>query len=283
MNVAFLGTGIMGAPMVRNLVAAGHDVRAWNRTADKLAPLVADGATAGRTAADTAQGADVVVTMLADGDAVEDVMREAAPAAGGSTWWQASTVGLAAHGRLAALAEEHGLPFVDGPVVGTKAPAEQGKLTVLAGGDDAAIDRCRPLFDAVAAKTVVVGAPGDAQRVKLVLNHWVVGLVELVGETVGLAEGLGVDPRQFLDTIAGGPLDSAYAQAKGSMMLDRSYDPSFSLKLAAKDARLVVEAAQSAGLELGLAPVIVERFATAIEAGHGDEDMAAAVEATRPV
>jgi 3-hydroxyisobutyrate dehydrogenase len=282
MNVGFLGTGIMGAPMVRNLRRAGHDVRVWNRTRAKAEPLAQDGATIAATPAEAVAGVEVVVTMLADGPAVESVMAEAASAATGATWWQASTVGIAAHERLAAIAAEHGLGIVDGPVLGTRLPAELGKLVVLASGEDADVERCAPLFEAVAAKTIRLGAAGEGTRLKLVLNHWIAGLVALLGETVAFAEAIDVDPAQFLATIDGGPLDSAYAQMKGKAMLERSYDPSFTLALAAKDVRLVLEAAETAGLSLGLAPAIGERFAAAIDAGHGDEDLAACVEASRP-
>ena len=268
MRIAWLGTGIMGAPMARHVAQAGNEVVAWNRTREK-----AEGIEGVETAADPAaavEGADVVVTMLADGDAVEEVIRQAAPS--GVIWWQASTVGLRATELLKALADERGLTYVDAPVLGTRQPAEEGKLTVLAAGPDDALETLTPLFDAVAVKTVRLGAVGEATRAKLVMNHWVLALTTATAETISLAHALGVDPKLFLDGIAGGPLDSAYAQLKGALILeDRTSEASFPLRLAHKDARLIVDAAPDAGL----AAAVEERFRRAKEAGLGDHDMAA--------
>ena len=283
MRVAVLGTGIMGAPMARNVAGAGHEVRAYNRSRERAEPLAADGVGVCDTAAEAVSGAEVVVTMLADGGAVEAVMTEAISAVeADAVWAQMSTVGLDAGDRLLALAAQAGVPIVDAPVLGTKAPAEQGQLTVLASGDPAARERCAPVFDAVGARTVVLGdEPGASTRMKLVLNAWLLALVEGLSESIALAEGLGIDPAGFLDIIDGGPLGLPYAKLKGAMMLERRYEPSFTLALAAKDARLALEAAASAGLELPALAAIRAQLERAVALGHGDDDMAAAVEASR--
>lgn len=275
MRIALLGTGIMGAPMARNLAKAGHEVVAWNRTQAKAEGI--EGVRAASTPAEAVAGAEAVVTMLSDGAVVEQVVLGALDAiAPDAVWWQCATVGIEADERLQAIAAEHGIAYVDGPVLGTKQPAQEGKLIVLAAGPDAALDALAPLFDAVAVRTVRLGDAGKATRAKLVLNHWVLALATATAETIALARALDVDPQLFLDTIAGGPLDSPYAQAKGSLILaDRLDDPSFPLKHAHKDARLVVEAARRNGADLGLAPAIEERFARAVDAGLGDHDMAA--------
>jgi 3-hydroxyisobutyrate dehydrogenase len=220
--------------------------------------------------------------MLSDGAAVEAVVAELA-FPDGAVWAQMSTVGIEATDRLVARAAEAGVPILDAPVLGTKAPAEQGKLIVIAAGPAEARERCAPVFDAVGARTVALGdEPGAATRMKLVLNAWLLALIEGLGESVALAEGLGVDPAAFLDIIDGGPLGPPYAKMKGTMMIERSYEPSFSLALAAKDARLALGAAESAGLELPALRAILGQLDKAVEQGHGDEDMAAAVEASRP-
>jgi 3-hydroxyisobutyrate dehydrogenase len=271
-RVTVLGAGIMGAPMTRNLVAAGHEVRVWNRTREKAESLGAE-----VLDAPTAEGADVVITMLADGDAVEAVM-EGVTLTADQVWWQSSTVGVAATERLEKLAGE--AAFVDGPVLGTRQPAEAGQLTVLASG--AGRDRLGPVFDAVAAKVIDLGhEAGKGSRLKLVLNAWVVTLVEGVAESIALAEGLGLDPRLFLDIIDGGPLGPPYAKLKGTAMIERNFEPSFPLALAAKDAGLVDEAARAIGLDLPLPAAIRDQMLKAIAAGHGDEDMAATVWAAR--
>jgi 3-hydroxyisobutyrate dehydrogenase len=275
LRIAVLGTGIMGAPMARNLADADHEVRAWNRSPEKAEGL---GAQVAGSPAEAVDGAEVVITMLADGPAVESVMDGVSPASE-QVWWQASTVGLAATERLAGMAGE--AAFVDGPVLGTRQPAEKGELTVLASGPGR--DRLAPVFDAVAARVVDLGdEAGAGSRMKLVLNAWLVALTEGLAESIALAEGLGSDPRKFLEILDGAPMGSPYAQLKGRAMIERSFDPAFSLKLAAKDAGLVADAAAAAGLELPLPRVIREQMEKAIEAGHGDEDMAATFLASCP-
>jgi 3-hydroxyisobutyrate dehydrogenase len=267
-RVAVLGTGIMGAPMARNLTDADHEVRVYNRTAAKAGGL---GAQVVGSPAEAVDGAEVVITMLADGDAVESVM-DGVTLTAEQIWWQSSTIGIAATERLAPLAGD--AAFVDGPVLGTKQPAEQGELIVLASG--AGRERLGPVFGAVASRVVDLGdEAGAGTRMKLVLNAWLVALVEGLAETVALAEGIGVDPRRFLDVIEGGPLFAPYAMLKGTAMIERSFEPSFPLKLAAKDAGLVVDAARAAGLDLPLPALVHAQMTRAIEAGHGDEDMAA--------
>ena len=281
MHVAVLGTGIMGAPMARNIAAAGHEVRAWNRTRERAESLADDGVTVCDSRDEAVEGAEVVVTMLADGSAVETVS-EGLAFPEGCVWAQTSTVGIESTDRLLAIAGRAGVPFVDAPVTGTKAPAEKGELTVLASGDAAARERCAPVFDAIAARVVDLGdKPGTGTRMKLVLNAWLVALIEGLAETVALAEGLELDPAEFLDIIDGGPLGPPYAKMKGTMMIERSYEPSFSLALAAKDARLAVDAAKRAGLDLPALAAIRDQLERGVEQSHGDEDMAAAVEAVR--
>ena len=277
MVVAVLGTGIMGAPMARNIAAAGHDVRAWNRSRERAEPLASDGVTVCDTPAEAVADAGIVVTMLSDGAAVEAVV-DGLTFPQGAVWAQMSTIGIEATERLRAAAQ---VPFVDAPVLGTRAPAEQGQLTVIASGEGR--DRCSPVFDAVGARTVDLGdEAGASTRMKLVLNAWLLALIEGLGESVALAEGLGVDPAAFLDIIDGGPLGPPYAKMKGTMMIERSYEPSFSLSLAAKDARLALDAAAGAGLELPALEAIRTQLEKGVERGHGDDDMAAAVEASRP-
>ena len=266
-KLAVLGTGIMGAPMARNLAAAGHEVTIWNRTASKAEGL---GATVAQSPAEAVKGAEFVITMLADARAVEATM-EGVELSADQVWWQSSTLGVDEIERLAASTQAQ---FVDGPVLGTKAPAEQGALTVLASGPGRA--RLEEISEPVAAAVWDLGdSVGAGTRMKLVANSWVLALVEGLAETIALAEGLGADPRTFLGIIDGGPLFAPYAKLKGDAMIERSFEPSFPLALAAKDAALVVEAAREAGLELPLPGLIRDQMGKAVEAGHGDRDMAA--------
>jgi 3-hydroxyisobutyrate dehydrogenase len=282
-TVAVLGTGIMGAPMAQNLLRAGLDVRVWNRTRSRAEPLAEDGATVAGSPADAVSGASIVVTVLADADAVEETMEEdGALAAMGddAVWIQSSTVGVEAAERFAGLARERGVGYVDAPVLGTKQPAEQGELIVLAAGPESLRARVAPVFEAVGKETVWVDEGCGGSRLKLVVNLWVLSLTEAAAETIAFAESLGLDPRLFLETVGGGPLDLPYLQLKGKAILERSLDASFKLSLAAKDARLVLEAAEGAGVDLALARAVRERMERAVELGHGDEDMAATYFAT---
>ncbi|HEX3790112.1 MAG TPA: NAD(P)-dependent oxidoreductase [Pseudonocardiaceae bacterium] len=275
-TVAVLGTGIMGAPMAANLLDAGFAVRVWNRTRAKAQPLAERGAVLADTAADAVTGADVVLTMLANGDAVRSVMTDGALAAmsPAAIWVQAGTVGVAATEMLAELAAEAGIGFVDAPVLGTKQPAVQGKLVVLAGGPTELTERLAPVFAAIGGRTLHLGGVGSATRLKLVVNSWVLAITNGTAEAVGLAGALGVDPNLFLDAISGAPTDSAYAQGKGKQMIADEFDLSFPLTLAAKDARLVLDAAPE-GVDLAGVRATLAHLETADRLGHGDADMAA--------
>jgi 3-hydroxyisobutyrate dehydrogenase len=284
LKVALLGTGIMGAAMARNLLGAGMEVRAWNRSTEKAEPLADDGATVVEDPAEAARGADFLLTMLADADAIEDVVGNGVlPAlAEDAVWLQMSTVGERGHATLAHLAAENGVAFVDAPVLGTKAPAEQGQLVVLASGPEEVREKCEPVFGAVGGRTVWLGEAGEGSRLKLVVNNWIVGLLGVLAETIAFARATGVEPQKFLETIEGGPLGLPYAQIKGGMMIEEEFPTSFSAKLARKDAALVLDAAGARGLDMAVAFAVAARFDEAIEAGHGEDDMAAVYEAAKP-
>jgi 3-hydroxyisobutyrate dehydrogenase len=275
----------MGAAMARNLLAAGMEVRVWNRSREKAEPLAEDGATVADSPAEAAEGAGFVLTMLANADAVAEV-------AGGENgalatlpddgvWLQMSTVGIEGNEALAGIADEHGVYYVDAPVLGTKEPAEQGQLIVLASGPDEICERCQPVFDAVGSNILWLGSAGTGSRLKLVTNSWIVGLLGALAETVALARALDVDPSQFLEVIEGGPLGVPYARMKGQMMIEEEFPTSFSANLARKDVGLVLDAAEAQGLRLPLSEAAATHFDEAINAGHGEEDMAAIYQAAK--
>ncbi|WP_411142242.1 NAD(P)-dependent oxidoreductase [Streptomyces sp. x-80] len=279
-SVAVLGTGIMGAAMARNLAGAGLDVRAWNRTRAKAEPLAADGVRVMDTPAGAVDGADTVLTMLLDGPAALDALRQARGALRpGLLWLQMGTVGVDGLAPLAAFAAEHRLDLVDAPVLGTRMPAEKGRLTVLAAGPEEIRAAAELIFGIVGSRTVWVGddaADGAASRLKLVVNSWVLTVIGGVGESLALAKGLGADPRAFLDVIAGGTLDLPYLRTKAEMVLSGAYPASFTVDAAGKDARLITEAARQAGVRTDLMPAVAERLRRASAAGHGGEDGVAA-------
>jgi len=275
-RVAFLGTGAMGAPMARNLVAAGHDVRVWNRTAERAEGL---GGVVCATPAEATEGAEILVTMLSDGpatiEAVDGALRP------GLLWAQMGTVGIDWTQRCSELAAAAGAELLDAPVIGSTPAADAGELIVFASGDTAAIDRAEPVFSVVAKETLRLGELGAGSRLKLVFNYWVLGLTALSGEVLALAEGLGVGGESFLKLIEGGFADSTYAQMKGKKMLTQDWSPMFKLALGRKDVALAIDAATDAGLELTVAAAVVETMDRAIERGYGDGDTAAVITATR--
>jgi 3-hydroxyisobutyrate dehydrogenase len=259
----------MGAGITRNLAAAEHEVHAWNRTREKAEGL---GAEVAGTPTEAVGGADAVITMLADGPTVEAVLPDLDPE---TLWVQMSTVGVADTERFA---DRHPR-FVDAPVLGSKPQADSGELLVLGAGRE----RPDELFDAVANGVMWLGdEPGAGTRLKLVVNLWIMNLVENLAETFAFAEALGLDPRHFLEAIDGRPMDSPYAHLKGEKILSGEFAAVFALKHATKDVRLALEAARAAGVDLGLGPATLERFERAIELGHGDEDTATAWFASRP-
>ncbi|MBF4161618.1 NAD(P)-dependent oxidoreductase [Nocardioides acrostichi] len=270
--VALLGTGTMGLGMAGNIAAAGLRLRVWNRSVERAEPL-RDVATIARTAQEAVAGADIVVTMLYDADSVLEVV--GGLDLGDAVWLQTSTVGVEGSDRIVAFAERAGVALVDAPVLGTRKPAEDGALVVLASGEEALRQRVAPVLDAIGSRTMWVGAAGAGSRLKLAANAWVLTVLEGVAESLALTRELGLDPRLFLEAVGGGALDAPYVQVKGGAMLDGSFDPSFALSGAAKDASLIAAAAAGVDLELALMPGILAHLQRAVDAGHGDADMAA--------
>jgi 3-hydroxyisobutyrate dehydrogenase len=284
--VAVLGTGRMGEPIARNLLAAGYEVAIWNRTAARAAPLGRVGAVLAASPAEAVKDAGVVLTMLADGAAVNAAMRGPSGALEamrpGSVWVQMSTVGLDWIERLATLAHEHGIEFVDAPVSGSDGPARERQLVVLASGPDGARAPVQPIFEAIGRRTLWLGPAGQGTRLKLVLNNWLATQVESVSETIALAEALGLDAHLFIDAIADGPLGSTYAVTKGRAMLAGEFDPGFALRLAFKDVGLALDAAREQELELPVTSALAPRWQHAIADGYADDDVSAVIaEATR--
>jgi 3-hydroxyisobutyrate dehydrogenase len=282
-TVTVLGTGTMGSAIARNLLDAGFDVRVWNRTRSKAEEVGEAGATLCDTPAEAVEGAGFVLTPLADAGAIAETMDEdgaLGAMARDAVWLQVATVGVAAADELADLAAEYGVAYVDAPLLGTREPAERGELVVLASGPEELRDRCKPVFDAIGKTTRWLGEAGTGSRLKVVANMWLLAVTEAAAEALALGEGLGIDPHAFLDLMAGSQIDTPYLHIKGEAILRRELEPSFKLRLAEKDAGLVLEAAQQAKLELALAEAVQRQFARGVELGHGDDDMAATYFAT---
>ncbi|HZM67085.1 MAG TPA: NAD(P)-dependent oxidoreductase [Nakamurella sp.] len=284
MRVTVLGTGIMGSGVARSLLRAGHQVTVWNRDATKSDPLGADGATVATDPADAVKAADAVLTVLFDADAVIAVMSEALGAMPESaTWAQLSTIGLDGTARVAKLAERHGVAVVEAMMLGTKTPAEQGQLVLLVSGDRSLLERLDPVFEAIGSRAVNAGGRlGQASALKLTANAWVGSITALVGQSLAMAGGLGLDPQLFLDAIIGGATDTPYAHVKGAAMQSGSYEPSFTIDGVLKDLDLIRSAAQTAGVPDELLQAVQGKFEVARRSGHGSDDMAAVYTAFLP-
>jgi len=290
--VAVLGTGTMGTGIARNIAAAGFDLRVWNRTAARARALAATGATVAASPGEAVRGADLVLTMLWDAGSTAEVIGAAAGSfAPGAVWIQAGTVGVDGERRLADLAAEFGLVYVDAPVLGTRRPAEEGTLRILASGPEEALDRCAGVFDAIGSRTLRVGPAGSGSRLKLAVNAWVLLLMEGIAECLAYAGSLGLDPALLLEAVRDGPLDTSYLHTKGRAILAGDFTPSFTVAGAVKDATLILEAAGSPGtaggtaggtdgradeaVQLGLLECVRDHMLAALGAGYGDLDMAA--------
>lgn len=275
MRVALLGTGTMGAGMARSMRRAGLDVTAWNRTRKKAEPLADDGIEVAESVTDAVRGADVVVTMLFDADAVLEHTPDIVAALGpDAVWLQSSTVGPDGIRRIAQAAG--GAKLLDAPMLGTKEPAEQGKLVPLVSGPPALVERARPVLDAVASKTVVAGEQlGDASALKLACNAWILSITAAAAQSVAVATALGVDPAKVLEAFDGGPANAPYLQLKAKAMIAGDFSPSFGLDGGRKDLALIAAAAGGAGMSTALLDGVRAVFDAASQNGHGEDDLAA--------
>jgi 3-hydroxyisobutyrate dehydrogenase len=278
-TVAVIGAGIMGSAMTRNLVAAGMSTRVWDRTPAATRPLGEAGAAVADSARAAVAGADVVITMLPTAQAVESVIFDDGAAGAftdGCVWAQMGTIGVEAtlriRDRLAA--QRPGVLFADAPVSGSKGPAEQGQLLILASGPDEAAAWLSAVFDVLGRKTVWLGPVGQGSLVKVVVNAYMSILIEGVAETMELADRLGIGHQQLADVIEGGPLDAPIADAKLHKMDRGDYAPEFPLEWALKDVDLAITAA--GGQAPPLLAALSGQWHAAVDAGHGRQDISAA-------
>jgi 3-hydroxyisobutyrate dehydrogenase len=276
-TIAFLGAGQMGTPMASRLLSAGFNVQVWNRTKNRLKGLIELGAVEAPTPARAASGADVIITMLTDGATVENVMAGAEGAFTGSkrgtVWLQMGTIGVKWTDRLQQLAAESGALLVDAPVSGSVVPASSGQLIVLASGPSEARPLADMVFDVLGHHTFWLGDAGAGSRAKLVLNNWLVDLVEMVAETLRVTEALGLDPEVIVDILADAPTGSPYAVAKARTMIDGDFTANFALKHAWKDAGLALDAARGVHEELPLTASLMSTWQRAMDDGAGDLDL----------
>ncbi|MBD7982281.1 NAD(P)-dependent oxidoreductase [Oerskovia sp. Sa2CUA9] len=272
-----LGTGTMGTGVTHSLLREGFDVTVWNRTASRAAPLADAGALVAPTAAQAAHGADVVLSILFDTAAVLDVLDAAGPSVGtGAVWVQASTIGREGTALVVERARQLGVTLVEANLLGTKQPAEEGNLAVLAAGDPDVLAGIAPVLDAISAKVVIAGTEvGQGTALKLACNAWLATITAGTAQSIALARAEGIDPHLFLDAIAGGASDSPYAHLKGAEMIAGEFAPQFALDGLRKDIGLISEAAAQAHLDPALLDALSDLYGSAAARGHGSDDIAA--------
>jgi 3-hydroxyisobutyrate dehydrogenase len=265
--------GTMGAAMARSLLRSGFDVTVWNRTSEKTKPLGDAGARVAPDLADAVHDADFVLTMLFDASAVLAVADRFLPTMpAGAIWMQSSTIGADGMRAVGEAASARHVAVIDAPVLGTKDPAEQAALTVLASGDPRAVAALRPVFDAIGSRTIVVGERlGAASDLKLVCNAWVASLTAGTAQSLALSRTFGLDPALFLDAISGSASDSPYAHIKGAVMLDGNRVAQFALDGLLKDLRL---AQATLGASAPYLDDLERLYAAESDAGHGRDDVA---------
>jgi len=279
MKIGFLGLGKMGTPMAMHLIAAGHELRVWNRTEGKTEPLLREGAIAAGTPAEAELGADAVFTMLFDDAANEEVifganglMDAMSPSA---LHISCSTISVALSERLTAEHAKRGHEFVAAPVFGRPNVAEAGRLWIVMAGAEHAVERAWPLLEPLSRGISVVGSePRQAHAVKLGGNFLITMMVQSLSESFVYAEKQGVDPATFFEAVNSALFQSPFYEAYSKVLLHPPERPGATVALGEKDTRLLREAAASRDTRLGLADFMAEVFAEARAAGLAQEDWA---------
>lgn len=280
MKIAFIGLGRMGAGIAANLLRAGHELSVWNRSPDKAAALVEQGALNAATPREAADGAEIAFTMVADDAALLQVLEGEdgllAGLAEGAVHVSMSTVSVAVAERVAALHAGRGQHLVSAPVFGRPAVAEAGQLWIVAGGAPEALDRVQPLFETIGRATFPVGDKASAANlVKLCGNFMILANVEAMGEAMSLAERGGVSRAQLLETLAGTLFDGTVHKIYGPLIAEERYRPAgFGAPLGLKDMRLTGDAAATLGVPMPLLEILKDHLAETIAREGDDIDVA---------
>ena len=275
MRVAFLGLGIMGRPMAANLVKAGHEVSAWNRSSGKEV----EGARAAASPAEAAKGAEVVWMCVSDTDAVEQVLFGPEGVENGlgpgAVVVDSSTISPSATLRFAQRIRAKGGDYVDAPVTGSKIGAESGQLIFIVGGAAETVDRLKPLFAAMGKLMVRVGETGKGQSAKLAMNLIIALTYEGFAEALTLATKLGVNTEKLLELINASMVRSGVVEYKAPFVMKRDFTPNFPLRLMHKDIHLMLDAAREMRVKLPALETVEEIYEIATDEGQADLDYAA--------
>ncbi len=282
-RIGFIGLGIMGRGMAANLLLAGFGVTVWNRTAERMAPLVEMGATAGQHPADVAAQSDIIIICVSDTPDVQAVvLGEDGVAQGaqpGALLVDCSTISPQATKEMAAQLAEQGIHWLDAPVSGGSEGAANGTLSIMVGGEAAQFERALPVFQAMGRTITHVGPTGAGQTVKLVNQILVVVTMLGVGEALLFAEAGGLDLEKTLTAVSGGAAGSWSLSNRGPQMINRDWRPGFTIDLQQKDLRLVLEAADQFGAPALGTSLVFQLYRTLQQQGLGSEGNHAIVKA----
>lgn len=281
MKVGFIGLGNMGSAMARNLIKAGHTLMVFNRTRSRAYELQSLGARIAETPGEAVADAEALISMLADDHAVEDVMfapgntLQALPA--GAVHISMSTISVGLSRRLAEAHREKKQYYVAAPVFGRPDAAAAAKLFIVAAGPARQIETCRPLFDAIGQKTFLAGEEAPtANMIKLTGNFLISTMIESLAEAFSLVRKFGFDPDAFLNILTSSLFPAPVYRNYGSMIAADKFEPAgFKLPLGLKDNRLLLAAAEEAGVPMPMASLVHDRFVAALAQGLGEADWAA--------
>lgn len=274
-TVAVLGLGAMGHAFAANLLKKGFTVYGWNRTHARGEDLLQSGLHLADTPEQAVESADVVIAMLSDGETTEHTLHQVKEALKqGATVAQMGTIGVEKTDALIAwFAEQRAdVVFIDAPVSGTKAPAENAQILVMASGDQTRAQGAETVFAAIGKGTQWLGEAGKSSRMKLVVNSWLIGLMQSLAESTRLAETFGFTPDDLWQVLDGGPLAAPYAKVKLATIASGDFTPQMHLLWALKDAKLALDAKGDA--KLPALEHIAELWQQAVDAGYGEQDLA---------
>ncbi|MGA3293578.1 MAG: NAD(P)-dependent oxidoreductase [Candidatus Acidiferrales bacterium] len=278
-TIGFIGLGLMGKPMARNLLRAGFPVVVWNRTKSKADDLVGEGAKLAAGPREAAAAADVLITIVSDPSALEEVLfgkngaLEALRA--GTTLVDSSTVSPETARRVAAACAERGVDFLDAPVTGGTWGAEKGELVFMIGGKAETLDRMKPVFEAMGKRFFLLGPTGAGQTVKLGMNLLLALQVDAFAEALALVTAAGVPAERLLEVLQSSMARSGVLDVKAPMMVKGEFPASFPLRLMHKDVRLALELAREHGVALPAGAAAYATYSSVKDASKDDPDFSA--------
>jgi 3-hydroxyisobutyrate dehydrogenase-like beta-hydroxyacid dehydrogenase len=278
-KIGFMGLGIMGTPMAANLLKAGYPVMVYNRTPGKAEPLVKQGAGLASSPKALAKAADVVIAMVTGPEALGDLLWGPDGAGGALNHSKAfinmSSVSPRYTRELAQELEPSGVTFIDAPVSGTKKPAEDGTLVILAGGPQDKVKELEPLLLAMGKKVIYCGLTGQGAMMKMFINLLLASMLEGFAEALNFGQEGGLSLEAMLDTVASGPLNCGMFQMKAANFQNKTYPTAFPLKHMTKDVKFVVDTAFELGAPVPVGQMLLHLYRTGVAQGWGDEDVSA--------